>query len=73
MLGNVNPSLQISVVQQMKQRPPLIAMDTMNFWMDIALDDLKRLLTMVDVLMVNDSEPASSAANIPWSKRRAPS
>jgi sugar/nucleoside kinase (ribokinase family) len=56
MLGNVNPSLQISVVQQMKQRPRLIAMDTMNFWMDNAMDDLKRLLTMVDVLMVNDSE-----------------
>jgi hypothetical protein len=56
MLGNVNPSLQISVVQQLKQRPRLIAMDTMNYWMDTALDDLKKLLTMVDVLMVNDSE-----------------
>lgn len=56
MLGNVNPSLQISVVQQLKQRPKLIAMDTMNFWMDTALDDLKKLLTMVDVLLVNDSE-----------------
>ena len=56
MLGNVNPSLQISVVQQMKQRPRLIAMDTMNFWMDSAMEDLRRLLTMVDVLMVNDSE-----------------
>jgi sugar/nucleoside kinase (ribokinase family) len=56
MLGNVNPSLQISVVQQLKQRPRLIAMDTMNFWMDSALDDLKKLLTMVDVLLVNDSE-----------------
>src|ERR1700749_3916275 len=56
MLGNVNPSLQISVVEQMKQRPRLIAMDTMNFWMDTALDDLKKLLTMVDVLLVNDSE-----------------
>src|SRR6201996_3867638 len=56
MLGNVLPSLQISVVQQMRQRPKLIAMDTMNFWMDSALDDLKKLLTMVDVLMVNDSE-----------------
>jgi sugar/nucleoside kinase (ribokinase family) len=56
MLGNVLPSLQISVVQQMRQRPKLIAMDTMNFWMDNALDDLKKLLTMVDVLMVNDSE-----------------
>ncbi len=56
MLGNILPSLQISVVQQMKQRPRLIAMDTMNFWMDNALDDLKKLLTMVDVLTVNDSE-----------------
>jgi sugar/nucleoside kinase (ribokinase family) len=56
MLGNVNPSLQISVVEQMKQRPRLIAMDTMNYWMDSALEDLKKLLTMVDVLMVNDSE-----------------
>jgi sugar/nucleoside kinase (ribokinase family) len=56
MLGNVLPSLQISVVQQLRQRPKLIGMDTMNFWMDNALDDLKRLLTMVDVLMVNDSE-----------------
>ncbi|HEY8971211.1 MAG TPA: PfkB family carbohydrate kinase [Puia sp.] len=56
MLGNVMPSLQISVVQQLKTRPRLIAMDTMNFWMDNALDDLKKLLTMVDVLLVNDSE-----------------
>ncbi|HEY4286914.1 MAG TPA: PfkB family carbohydrate kinase [Puia sp.] len=56
MLGNILPSLQINVVKQMKQRPKLISMDTMNFWMDNALDDLKKLLTMVDVLMVNDSE-----------------
>ncbi|MBN9383085.1 MAG: bifunctional hydroxymethylpyrimidine kinase/phosphomethylpyrimidine kinase [Chitinophagaceae bacterium] len=56
MLGNVLPSLQISVVQQLKTRPKLIAMDTMNFWMDNALPDLKKLLTMVDVLLVNDSE-----------------
>jgi len=56
MLGNVLPSLQISVVQQLKTRPKLIVMDTMNFWMDNALPDLKKLLTMVDVLLVNDSE-----------------
>ena len=56
MLGNLAPSTQISVVQQMKQRPRLIAMDTMNFWMDNAMEDLKKLLTMVDVLMINDSE-----------------
>jgi sugar/nucleoside kinase (ribokinase family) len=56
LLGNVDPGLQTSVVRQLRQRPKLIAMDTMNFWMDNALDDLKNLLTMVDVLMVNDSE-----------------
>jgi sugar/nucleoside kinase (ribokinase family) len=56
MLGNITPALQISVVKQMKQRPKLIAMDTMNFWMDNALDDLKKLLPLVDVLTVNDSE-----------------
>ena len=56
MLGNILPSLQMSVVQQMKKRPRLIAMDTMNYWMDTALEDLKKLIAMVDVLMVNDSE-----------------
>lgn len=56
MLGNLAPSVQISVIRQMKQRPKLIAMDTMNFWMDIALPELKELLGMVDVLTVNDSE-----------------
>ena len=56
MLGNLLPSIQISVINQMKTRPKLIAMDTMNFWMDSALDDLKKVISMVDVLMVNDSE-----------------
>lgn len=56
LLGNVDPGLQTSVVRQLRRRPKLIAMDTMNFWMDHALDGLQRLLTMVDVLMVNDSE-----------------
>jgi sugar/nucleoside kinase (ribokinase family) len=56
MLGNILPTLQMSVVQQMKQRPRLIAMDTMNYWMDTAMDDLKKLIAVVDVLMVNDSE-----------------
>ena len=56
MLGNLAPAVQISVIRQMKQRPRLIAMDTMNFWMDIALPELKELLAMVDVLTVNDSE-----------------
>src|SRR6202012_1314040 len=56
MLGNLAPAVQISVINQLKKRPKLIVMDTMNFWMATAIDDLKQLLKMVDVLMVNDSE-----------------
>lgn len=56
MLGNLAPAVQISVINQLKKRPKLIVMDTMNFWMSVAMDDLKKALTMVDVLMVNDSE-----------------
>ena len=56
MLGNLMPKLQSSVINQMKVRPKLIVMDTMNFWMDIALDDLKEVMKKVDVILVNDSE-----------------
>lgn len=56
MLGNLMPKLQLSVINQMKNRPKLIVMDTMNFWMDIALEDLKEVLKKVDVLLVNDGE-----------------
>ena len=56
MLGNLMPKLQLSVIKQMKVRPKLIVMDTMNFWMDIALEDLKVVLKEVDVLLVNDAE-----------------
>jgi sugar/nucleoside kinase (ribokinase family) len=56
MLGNVMPKLQISVIQQMKKRPKLIVLDTMNFWIETALDDLLAALKLTDVLMVNDSE-----------------
>ena len=56
MLGNLMPSLQISVIEQLRKRPKLIVLDTMNFWIESALDDLKKLLGMVDVLMINDSE-----------------
>lgn len=56
MLGNLAPAVQISVINQLKNRPKLIIMDTMNFWMEIALDELKQAISMVDVLMVNDSE-----------------
>ncbi|HVK98104.1 MAG TPA: PfkB family carbohydrate kinase [Flavisolibacter sp.] len=56
MLGNLMPKLQSSVIDQMKERPKLIVLDTMNFWMEIALDDLKAVLKKIDVLLVNDSE-----------------
>lgn len=56
MLGNLAPAVQKSVINQLKTRPKLIVLDTMNFWMDIALDELKEVLTLVDVLVVNDAE-----------------
>lgn len=56
MLGNLAPATQKSVIQQLKKRPKLIVLDTMNFWMDIALDELKETLKLIDVLVVNDGE-----------------
>jgi sugar/nucleoside kinase (ribokinase family) len=56
MLGNLAPSVQKKVIEQLKKRPKLIVMDTMNFWMEIALPELEEVLKMVDVLMINDSE-----------------
>lgn len=55
-LGNLTPQVQMSVISQLNPRPKLIVMDTMNFWMDVALEDLLKTLKMVDVLLVNDSE-----------------
>lgn len=56
MLGNLAPSVQITTLSRLKNKPKLVLMDTMNFWMEIALDDLKAVLKMVDVLTVNDEE-----------------
>ncbi|MCE3007303.1 MAG: PfkB family carbohydrate kinase [Bacteroidetes bacterium] len=56
MLGNLMPDLQRSVIGQMKKRPKLIVMDTMNFWMDIAMDSVKQTIAQVDVLTINDEE-----------------
>jgi sugar/nucleoside kinase (ribokinase family) len=56
MLGNLSPEVQLTVINRMAKRPKLIAMDTMNFWMDIALDDLKKTMAHVDVLIINDEE-----------------
>ncbi|MBC7902232.1 MAG: sugar kinase [Gemmatimonadaceae bacterium] len=56
MLGNLDPVIQKQVITQLKTRPKLIVMDTMNFWMDIKMAELKDVLKLVDVLLVNDSE-----------------
>lgn len=56
MLGNLTPAIQKKVIQQMPVRPKLIVMDTMNFWMNTAWDDLMEVLTMIDVLTINDEE-----------------
>lgn len=56
MLGNLAPSVQLSVIAQLKKRPKLIVLDTMNFWMEIALPELTEVIGKVDVLMINDSE-----------------
>ncbi len=56
MLGNLSPAVQLSVINQLKNKPKLIVLDTMNFWMNVAMDDLKKVLLKIDVLLVNDSE-----------------
>lgn len=56
MLGNLAPTVQKTVIDRLERRPKLIVMDTMNFWMDIAWDDLMTTLSMVDVLSINDEE-----------------
>jgi sugar/nucleoside kinase (ribokinase family) len=56
MLGNLTPDVQMSVIDQLDKKPKLIVLDTMNFWMDIALDSLKKVLKKIDVLTINDEE-----------------
>lgn len=56
MLGNLTPSVQMSVLRQMNRRPKLVLLDTMNFWMENTLDELMEVLKEVDVLAVNDEE-----------------
>lgn len=55
MLGNLHPLVQLSVLEQV-DNPKLVALDTMNFWMDNALEDLKKVIKKVDVLTINDEE-----------------
>ena len=56
MLGNLSPDLQRKVIERMETKPKLVAMDTMNFWMDIAREELDKTIAMVDVLIINDEE-----------------
>ncbi len=56
MLGNLMPSIQKKVIERLHKRPKLIVMDTMNFWMEIALNDLLETIKLVDVLTINDEE-----------------
>lgn len=56
MLGNLTPAVQMKVISQLPKRPKLIVLDTMNFWMEVALPELMKTLKMVDVLTINDEE-----------------
>lgn len=56
MLGNLTPQIQQTVIKRLKNRPKLIVLDTMNFWMDIMMDDLLETIKLIDVLTINDSE-----------------
>lgn len=56
MLGNLMPQVQQKVLSQLTKRPKLIVLDTMNFWMDIAMPELMETLKGIDVLTINDSE-----------------
>ncbi len=56
MLGNLSPQVQSQVIDQLEGRPKLIALDTMNFWMDIAMEPLKEVLRRIDILIINDEE-----------------
>lgn len=56
MLGNLHPLTQLSVIEQMEVKPKLVILDTMNFWMDNALDDLHKVIKKIDVIAINDEE-----------------
>jgi len=56
MLGNLHPSTQMSVINQMRERPKLIVLDTMNFWMDHAWEELMEVIGHIDVITINDEE-----------------
>lgn len=56
LLGNLTPQVQMDTLARLDNKPKLVVLDTMNFWMDVALEDLKAVLKKVDVLTINDAE-----------------
>ena len=62
MLGNLAPSVQMSVIQRLRTKPRLTVLDTMNFWMQTAMPDLEKVIAEVDVLLINDSEARELSA-----------
>ena len=56
LLGNLDPAIQLSVLEKMETRPQLVILDTMNFWMDIAWDNLMKVIAKTDVITINDEE-----------------
>src|SRR5690606_26776304 len=56
LLGNLHPGVQLSVLEKMKNRPKLVILDTMNFWMDSAMDILMQMIAKTDVITINDEE-----------------
>ncbi|MGN0002751.1 MAG: PfkB family carbohydrate kinase [Sphingobacterium composti] len=56
LLGNLTPQIQIATLERLQNKPKLVVLDTMNYWMNVALDDLKKVLQRVDVLTINDEE-----------------
>ena len=56
LLGNLDPAVQLSVLERMPNRPKLVILDTMNFWMDIALENLMKVIAKTDVITINDEE-----------------
>lgn len=56
MLGNLTPAIQMQVINQLEVHPKVLALDTMNYWMNSAMDELKEVLTHIDLLIINDEE-----------------
>src|SRR3546814_12970727 len=71
LLGNLTPQVQLTTLDRLQRKPKLVVLDTMNFWMDIALDDLLRVLKHVDVLTINDAEARQLAGEYSLVKRSA--